>query len=158
MYIWFVSVSRTSNGNGRLSPFLQGYDWLVGNYNHTATKISAKQIMNTNNDIRVKKKKTSILQKKYMLLFWTTPRRNSSGSKVRRTGSMFVGLLGWGLAACRRLGFISVIHPLVWRYLRWVSLHETSHVVFDVNIYMSWRTRCSISCWQSGYKSMNCFS
>lgn len=57
MYIWFVSVSRTSNRNGRLSPFLQRYDWLVGNYNHTATKISAKQIMNTNNDIRVKKKK-----------------------------------------------------------------------------------------------------
>lgn len=37
-----------------MSPFLQRYDWLVGNYNHTATKIPAKQIMNTNNDIRVK--------------------------------------------------------------------------------------------------------
>lgn len=46
-----------------LSLFLQRYDWLVGSYNHTATKIPAKQIMNTNNDIRVKKINVSTPEK-----------------------------------------------------------------------------------------------
>lgn len=69
VYIWFVSVSRTSNGNGRLSPFLQRYDWLVGNYNHTATKIPAKQIMNTNNNIRIKKNKHQYFRKNTCFCF-----------------------------------------------------------------------------------------